>query len=263
MSSNKTYQIFPDKMGGVHVENFIGHAGMLFWAPETGELRIGTGNTAGGISLFKELAYEFGVTTDGGGSTEGFNILTYDGGNASSNDGSILDGNTSVIAQSFNQSNKYTFSNTITFNNDIYVNGVRAAGSLGTNGQILTSTGYNVVWKDAPMSSSGGSVANNTTLNYDYAGSSVVANSDAAVVSVANAAAFTISNFSGMLIVNDHYAGGVALYIAGGGQGVLVSNTTSAFDTSLTENGTGYDWFNSTNLTGPFTFTVIKTRNTA
>ena len=73
--------------------------------------------------------------------------------------------------------------------------------------------------------------------------------------------AYNIPNFSGMLLVNDHYNGGVAMYLAGSGASVLVSNTTPGFDSSLTMNGGGYDWTNTNNLNGPFTFTVIKTRN--
>ena len=103
-------------------------------------------------------------------------------------------------------------------------------------------------------------VSNNTTLIYNN-GTAVIANSADASVSVPYGEAYNIPQFSGMLIINDHNNGGVALYLAGSGNSVLVSNTTSGFDSSLTINGDGYDWTNTNNLNGPFTFTVIKTRN--
>jgi hypothetical protein len=121
---------------------------------------------------------------------------------------------------------------------------VGAQGELFLSGQFMNQAGVN-----------------NTTLGFDGANSAVVSDNSNALVTVANSASFNVPNFSGMLIVNDHYDGGVALYIAGGGSGVLVSNTNSDFDTGLTMNNNGYDWTNSTNLTGPFTFTVIKTRS--
>lgn len=254
MSANKTYQNFVEKLGGTHAENFIGDSGMMFWNPETGELRLGDGVTAGGVSLFKALASDFGISADGGNTIiNDFNVITYDGGNATSpyNIYEIVDGNTpNPPSIQLDPNEQYTFSNTLT------VNAVKAGGTIGTSGQVLTSTGYNTFWA-TPASS----ISNNTTLSYSGANAAIVSDCSDATVSVINNGTFNVPNFSGMLIVNDHYDGGVALYIAGGGTGVLVSNTNSAFDSGLTMNNNGYDWTNSTNLTGPFTFTVIKTRS--
>ena len=256
MSANKIYQNFVEKLGGTHVENFIGDPGMIFYDPNTGELRLGTGDNAGGISLFKALASNFGVSADGGNTIpSGFNVITYDGGNATSpfNIYEVLDGNTSITTGGFDASAQYVFTNTISFSNTINVNGIKAAGVLGTAGQVLSSTGYNTVWTN--------------TLNYHGAAPAVIANSGAAEIPVVNGGTVTIANFSGMLLVNDHNSGGVAVYIAGGGAGftTLMANTRSDFATSLDYNmaADGYDWVNSTNLNGPFTFTVIKTRNGA
>ena len=262
MSTNVVYQMFADKMGGRHVESFIADKGLMFYDPNVGELRLGTGDIAGGISLFKALASDMGLSADGGDSIQnGFNVLVYDGGNATSpfNIYDVVDGNTSPLSVGFNENQQYNFANVVTFANTVTVNGVEAGGSLGTSGQVLTSTGYVAEWKTPVTGVTG--ISNNTTLGYDAANPSVVSDSSNATVVVANSASFNIPNFSGMLIVNDHYDGGVALYIAGGGSGVLVSNTNSAFDTGLTMNNNGYDWTNSTNLLGPFTFTVIKTRS--
>lgn len=119
----------------------------------------------------------------------------------------------------------------------------------------MTSTGNNaVVWANLPP------IPDNTTLIYNN-GTAVVANSADATVSVPYGESYNIPNFSGMLLVNDHNNGGVAMYLAGSGASVLVSNTTPGFDATLTMNGGGYDWTNTNNLNGPFTFTVIKTRN--
>jgi hypothetical protein len=68
------------------------------------------------------------------------------------------------------------------------------------------------------------------------------------------------------LIVNDHYDGRVEYWIAGGGDGVLLGATDlggGVCGSTLTMSGTGYEWTNEDNLTGPFTFTVVKTRNEA
>lgn len=74
-----------------------------------------------------------------------------------------------------------------------------------------------------------------------------------------------IHNFSGMLIVNDHYDGRVETWIAGGGDGVLLGYTNvgagPCTSTVIMDNSiNGYFWTNNDNMTGPFTFTVIKTR---
>jgi hypothetical protein len=98
----------------------------------------------------------------------------------------------------------------------------------------------------------------------DGDGNLIVANSGSDTVPVANGASHLIADFSGMLIVNDHYDGGVELWIAGGGDAVMINHTSAAPGTNtLTQNGNGYEWTNVDNMTGPFTFTVIKTRNGA
>jgi hypothetical protein len=146
MSANKTYQNFVEKLGGTHADNFIGDSGMMFWNPETGELRLGDGVTQGGVSLFKALASDFGVSADGGNTISSeFNVITYDGGNATSpyNIYEIVDGNVpNAPTIQFDSNSEYIFSNTIT------VSAIKAGGATGTNGQVLTSTGYNTtVWK--------------------------------------------------------------------------------------------------------------------
>lgn len=94
----------------------------------------------------------------------------------------------------------------------------------------------------------------------------IVANSSTNTVDVAPGGRHSIPNFSGMLIVNDHYDGRVETWIAGGGDTVCLGATNtggSPVGSTLSISGSGYDWFNDDNLTGPFTFTVIKTRNEA
>ena len=74
-----------------------------------------------------------------------------------------------------------------------------------------------------------------------------------------------IPEFSGMLIVNDHWDGYIETWIAGGGDTMLLGYTAGSAPTStLSQSGTnGYEWANLDGLRGPFTFTVIKTRNEA
>lgn len=73
-----------------------------------------------------------------------------------------------------------------------------------------------------------------------------------------------IENFSGMLIVNDHYDGRVETWIAGGGTTVLLGATNvdilNPCNSTLEIEGNGYKWINIDNLKGPLTFTIIKTR---
>jgi hypothetical protein len=47
--SNKTFKIFADKMGGNPATSYIGVAGDLFYDPDTGQLRVSDGVTAGGV----------------------------------------------------------------------------------------------------------------------------------------------------------------------------------------------------------------------
>ena len=97
----------------------------------------------------------------------------------------------------------------------------------------------------------------------DANGNLIVADSSNDTVDVANSATQVIHNFSGMLIVNDHYDGRVETWIAGGGDAVLLGATNLGGDpcgSTLTMAGDGYEWTNNDNLNGPFTFTVIKTR---
>lgn len=96
----------------------------------------------------------------------------------------------------------------------------------------------------------------------DTDGNLIVADSSTDTVSVGNGATHLVDQFSGMLIVNDHYDGGVELWIAGGGDAIMTSHTTAApGNSTLTMASNGYEWTNVDNLTGPFTFTVVKTRS--
>lgn len=91
----------------------------------------------------------------------------------------------------------------------------------------------------------------------------IIADNSDNLVEVGNGATQLVDYFSGMLIVNDHYDGRVETWIAGGGDAVLLGATNLNGDpcgSTLTMASNGYEWTNLDNLTGPFTFTVIKTR---
>ena len=84
-------------------------------------------------------------------------------------------------------------------------------------------------------------------------------------VALAAAGYVDIPNFSGMLIVDDITSGTVAVWICGGANTVQVSITSTAIHPTLgtmAQNGSGYRWTNN-GFGGPFTFTIIRTRNTA
>lgn len=96
----------------------------------------------------------------------------------------------------------------------------------------------------------------------DTEGNYIAADSSDNTVTVGPGASHDIPNFSGMVIVNDHYDGGVETWICGGGDCTLISTTSAApGNSTFTQSGSnGYEWTNVDNLNGPFTFTVIKTR---
>jgi hypothetical protein len=96
----------------------------------------------------------------------------------------------------------------------------------------------------------------------DNEGNAIIANTSDNLVDVASGATHQIPLFSGLLLVNDHNLGLVELWVAGGGNTQLVSSTDST-NSTLSQNGFGYEWENVDGLGGPFTFTVIKTRNEA
>ena len=98
----------------------------------------------------------------------------------------------------------------------------------------------------------------------DSEGNLIVADSSNDTVNVGPGGTQNIPNFSGMVIVTDHFEGGIELWICGGGDCALLKTTSAApGNSTFTQNGNGYEWTNVDNLNGPFTFTVIKTRDTA
>ena len=101
----------------------------------------------------------------------------------------------------------------------------------------------------------------------DLQGNYIAGNSSTNTVVVPPGGTHDIPDFSGMLLVNDHYDGSVELWIAGGGNNTILLNSTpyGPGPGDLTINGgvNGYTWTNVNNQNGPFTFTVIKTRDSA
>lgn len=114
----------------------------------------------------------------------------------------------------------------------------------------------------------GGSIIdgnNNIVVALDTEGNKIIGDSSNQEIAVGPDESHQIPNFSGMVMVNDHYDGGVELWICGGTGAVLVSSTRPDHVGTMAMNGSGYAWTNpaSAALNGPFTFTVIKTRNGA
>jgi hypothetical protein len=112
----------------------------------------------------------------------------------------------------------------------------------------------------------GGSVVDgggNVVVALDSEGNKVIGDSSNQEISVGSDQSHTIPNFSGMVMVNDHYDGGVELWICGGAACNLISATRPLNVGTMEMGNGGYVWTNpaSAGLTGPFTFTVIKTRN--
>ena len=101
----------------------------------------------------------------------------------------------------------------------------------------------------------------------DAEGNLIAADSSNDLVTVGPGGTHDIPDFSGMLIVNDHYDGGIELWICGGGPtAVLIDRTPygpGPGDVTINGSINGYTWTNTNNQSGSFTFTVIKTRNGA
>ena len=100
----------------------------------------------------------------------------------------------------------------------------------------------------------------------DAEGNLVIDDNSTNTVNVGPGGTQFIPNFSGFLLVNDHFDGGLETWIAGGGDTICIGATNTGggpVGSSLYISGTGYMWQNDSNMTGPFTFTVIKTRNEA
>jgi len=118
------------------------------------------------------------------------------------------------------------------------------------------------VMNTAPTTSTG-----DTCCYTDTENNLVAADSSNNTVSIGPGGTHDIPNFSGMVIVNDHNDGGVEMWLCGGGPAtVLVSSTIyGPGPGTMTINGGigGYTWTNANNQAGPFTFTVLKTRNQA
>ena len=94
----------------------------------------------------------------------------------------------------------------------------------------------------------------------------VIVDNSNLLVNVGPGSTHLIDNFSGMLIVNDHFDGRVETWIAGGGDGVLLGYTNigaGPCNSTVTMISNGYEWTNVDNMVGPFTFTVIQTRQGA
>lgn len=122
-----------------------------------------------------------------------------------------------------------------------------------------------ITFSNGQFMSSAPTAGGNTPV-VDIDGNVIVADSSNYTVNVGPGSTQQIQNFSGMLIVNDHYDGGVETWIAGGGDTVCLGATNTRggpVRSTLSINGTGYEWTNVSGMTGPFTFTVIKTRDVA
>lgn len=157
---------------------------------------------------------------------------------------------------------------------DLYYKVTFSSWTSGGNGGGFTYTrtvipqSCNVKFADGTVLNTASTSSTGVTCCYlDTEGNKVIGDSSTNTVSVGPGAAHAIPNFSGMLLVNDHFNGGVEVWIAGGGPTtVLVSSTPygpGPGDLNIDGGINGYTWVNTNNQSGPFTFTVIKTRDQA
>lgn len=100
----------------------------------------------------------------------------------------------------------------------------------------------------------------------DSFGNLIVADSSEVLVDVGPGETHQVPNMSGLILVNDHYDGGVEMWLVGSGNGtekLVMSTRTQTGTVQADYSVNGYSWTNTSNLNGPFTFTVVKTRNGA
>jgi hypothetical protein len=102
LSTNTTYRVFLEKLGGTDPASFVGDAGELFFDPSIPALKLSDGSTPGGI----------GIGTTSGGSSGLQNIVEDTtpqlGGNLDTNGRSIIFGNASISETSGEVSIGYT-----------------------------------------------------------------------------------------------------------------------------------------------------------
>jgi len=174
-----------------------------------------------------------------------------------------------------NPGNNYTVGDILTFSDGvtedpltITITAVYAIGAYSYYREVIPQ-GDAVKFADGTELDTAPNTAGHE-ITIDNYGNSIIDDTSDNLVTIrgGNPDEFTqlIDNFSGMLIVNDHFDGRVETWIAGGGDTTLLGATNLGGDpcgSTLTMVDSGYQWANNDALEGPFTFTVIKTRNEA
>lgn len=82
--------------------------------------------------------------------------------------------------------------------------------------------------------------------------------------SVANGGTVDFANASGMLLVNNHSAGTITVYLCGAGQTTSIGSIGTAVGTLTYVSGiAGYRWTNNSGSTATFGFFFVRTRQSA
>ena len=147
-----------------------------------------------------------------------------------------------------------------------------AWGQNGNNGEVgytrqLIPLDCGIIFNDG-TSLTTADLGSSTTCCYTDAENNMIGIDNANnTVNVPAQGSHNIPNFSGILIVNDHFNGGIEVWLCGGGPAtVLISSTIygpGPGDVVIEGTINGYVWKNAHDQIGPFTFTVIRTRDTA
>lgn len=184
----------------------------------------------------------------------------------------ITDGVPSIT--SFNPGNSYTIGDILTFSDGVTedpitqeVLNIYQVGGFSYYRQVIPQ-GDAIKFADGTELDTAVATAGGHEIVIDADGNTIIDDTSDNLVSIPEqtmAIDFIqpIDNFSGMLIVNDHFDGRVETWIAGGGDAILLGATNlgqGPCRSELTIGGTGYRWSNLDALSGPFTFTVVKTR---
>ena len=151
---------------------------------------------------------------------------------------SVLDTN-NIATQNINLTGNITVFGTV------YPTTITAGGNIGTNGQILSSTGTGIAWIDAPTVTCCGiqdvlTVDNSTTVGIQINGAIIDINNAGGGIDIASPATFVNSGTS--TFTNTVNINGAALSFDGTGQINDSAGSTGALGSFLTSTATGVEW---------------------
>jgi hypothetical protein len=184
-------------------------------------------------------------------------------------------GNSLSVAGNITVNNITTTSGTSTLNamsvtGNVQAGNVRTSGLMSATGKIISGDDISVT---GLISASGNLLSGGTIYTSGMVMSNGFTSTSAAnvydvdtsgtVASYASSATVVFQNFSGMIIVNSHTTGGVALWLVGGNAVQQIGSATGSDTGTITYSAGTYIWTNNTGITADIAFAAIRTRQAA